>query len=399
MKVVQDIIKNNLCLGCGLCQTIVGQEKCEMIISEKGFYLPFFKSPINKEENQLILDSCPGIHIQGDGHKGVWGNVLDVSESWATDPVLRKKSATGGVISALAIYLLESKKVDAILQVGVKEGDWLHNELLVSRTKADVFKNAQSRYAPALVFDKIKQILDTSKDFFGFVGKPCDIAGIKNFIALYPQYQNRIKYTLAIFCAGIPSYNATSSLVSKAQKSKEPFSLKYRGDGWPGEFVAKWEDNTCYTATYNDSWGKVLGRTLGLRCKICPDGIGLLADISTGDSWNTKDGYPDFAEADGRNFCFIRTSAGKELYGGAVSEGYIFSQKMEVENIKTIHEYQYYRRVFSGWRIMAMQIVTRKLLKYNGIGLFNIIFKINPLKGLREFAGTIKRYGKNNKQN
>lgn len=48
---------------------------------------------------------------------------------------------------------------------------------------------------------------------------------------------------------------------------------------------------------------------------------------------------------------------------------------------------------------MAMQIVTRKLLKYNGIGLFNIIFKINPLKGLREFAGTIKRYGKNNKQN
>lgn len=54
--------------------------------------------------------------------------------------------------------------------------------------------------------------------------------------------------------------------------------------------------------TYNDSWGKILGRELGFRCKICPDGIGMLADISSGDSWNTKDGYPDFTEGDGKTF-------------------------------------------------------------------------------------------------
>jgi len=392
MKTVQDVIDNDLCLGCGLCEAIVGQEKCEMLINDKGFYRPNFKSSINREENRLILESCPGIHIEGNGHKGIWGDVLNITESWATDAILRKKSATGGVVSALAIYLLESKKVDAILQVGVKEGDWLHNQLLISRNKDEVFLNAQSRYAPALIFDKIIDILNSGTEVFGFIGKPCDIAGIKNFIALYPEYKNRVKYTIAIFCAGIPSYNATETLVGSAENNENPIRLKYRGDGWPGEFVASWEDGTTYKASYNDSWGKVLGRTLGLRCKICPDGIGLLADISTGDSWNTKDGYPDFTEADGRNFCFIRTAEGNELYNGAVSSGYISSRKMEADNIKNIHRYQYNRRIFSGWRILAMQILTKKLIRYNGVGLSNIIFKTNPLRGIKEFAGTLKRH-------
>lgn len=393
MKTVQDIIKNDLCLGCGLCEAIVGRKKCEMVVSNEGFYRPKFKFPISREENELIVGGCPGIHLEGNGHKGVWGDVIDVTESWATDPVLRKKSATGGVVSALAIYLLESKRVDAILQVGVVEGDWLHNQLLISRNRDDVFRNAQSRYAPALVFDRIRDILDSGSEVFGFIGKPCDIAGIKNLMTLYPEYKNRIRYTLAIFCAGIPSYNATLSLIARRQKDNAPDSIRYRGDGWPGEFVATWKDGSTYKASYNDSWGKVLGRTLGLRCKICPDGIGLLADISTGDSWNTKDGYPDFTEADGRNFCFIRTSEGNTLYNGAVASGYISSRAMDIRNIKKIHQYQYYRRIFSGWRILAMQTLTRRLIKYNGVGLSNIILKTNPLRGLKEFAGTLKRYG------
>lgn len=392
MKKVEDIIKSGLCLGCGLCESITGREKCEMVINETGFYIPYFKKAITEEESRLIVASCPGVTIKGDGHKGIWGNIVDVTESWSADPMLRKKSATGGVISAIAIYLLESGKVDAMLQVGLKEGDWLHNQLLISRNGEDVLKNAQSRYAPALVFDRIKDILDSGAEVFGFIGKPCDIAGLKNFIELHPQYRNRVKYTLAIFCAGIPSYNATAALIAEAEKDIDPISLKYRGDGWPGEFVAKWKDETRYRVSYNDSWGKVLGRTLGIRCKICPDGIGLLADISTGDSWNTKDGYPDFTEADGRNFCFIRTDAGSKIYAGAVSSGYIISQKMDVDNIKNMHRYQYYRRILATWRIMAMQIMTGRLINYKGIGLSNIIYKINPLKGIKEFVGTLRRY-------
>lgn len=392
MKRIHKIIDSGLCLGCGLCEAIAGRNNCEMVISPEGFYRHHFKSKLKENEIREILACCPGIHVQGNNHSGVWGNVLAVTESWANDNALRIKSATGGVISALAIYLLESKKVDTILQVGVKKDSWLFNELLVSRTKEDVFLNAQSRYAPALVFDKIKIILDSSTETYGFIGKPCDIAGIKNFIKINPQFERRIKYTLAIFCAGIPSYNATKTLVAQANFAGEPNFVKYRGDGWPGEFEARWDTGQTYKISYNDSWGKVLGKTLGMRCKICPDGIGMLADISTGDSWNTKDGYPDFKEADGRNFCFIRTQNGMSLYQSAVESGFILTKDFELSSLQNIHHYQYSRRVLAAWRITALQILTFGLLKFQGLGISRLFFKVNFLKGAREFLGTIKRF-------
>src|SRR3712207_7050821 len=37
------------------------------------------------------------------------------------------------------------------------------------------------------------------------------------------------------------------------------------------------------------------------RCKICPDGTGEFADIVCADAWYGKDGYPDFAEREGRS--------------------------------------------------------------------------------------------------
>lgn len=398
MKKIHRIINTGLCLGCGLCEAIAGRDKCEMILTPKGFYQPKFKTTLDPTEVTQILKCCPGIRVTGNKHSGVWGNVLSVSETWATDETLRKKSATGGVISSLAIYLLESKKVDAILQVGVKKDSWLYNELLISRTKEEVFINAQSRYAPALVFDRIKTILDSSEETFGFIGKPCDIAGIKNFIKYNPQYNNRIKYTLAIFCAGIPSYNATKTLIEEAKMTETPYSIKYRGDGWPGEFEAKWKNGKSLKVSYNDSWGKVLGRTLGIRCKICPDGIGMLADISTGDSWNTKDGYPDFTEADGKNFCFIRTQNGQELYQNAAEAGVIQTQAYNMDIIKDIHQYQYNRRIFAAWRILAIQIATNRLLKFEGLGLKQIMLKKNLLYGIKEFLGALARLKKQNKE-
>lgn len=391
---IERIIKSDLCIGCGFCEAMVGSDKCKMSLNSKGFYEPHFLKPINKEQEANILKVCPGIHIDGGNQKGVWGNVLSTTESWSTNSAIRKKSATGGVTTSLAIYLIESQKVDAILQVGVKKGDWLHNELLISKTKDDIINNAQSRYAPALVFDKIIKIFESNSDIYGFIGKPCDIGGIKNFIEIYPKYKDRIKYTIAIFCAGIPSYNATNTLLAQKGKAEEPIKLQYRGDGWPGEFKAIWKDGDTHRVSYHNSWGKVLGKTLGMRCKICPDGIGMLADISTGDAWNSKDGYPDFSDADGKNFCFIRTNNGIQIYSEAVENNYITNKSLDIHSLKRTHQYQYSRRIFSIWRIIGIQLFVGNLLSFNGLWLSRLALKGNLMRSLRNLYGTAKRLRK-----
>ena len=392
---IKRIVENGCCVGCGLCASVLGEKNCHMLLAKNGFYYP--KLTNTQVNDSVVKAICPGIRVQDDKKHGVWGHVEHVAEAWSTDKSLRFKAASGGVSSALALYLLESHKVDAVLQVGVKEDSFLYNTLKISKTRDDIIKNAQSRYAPALTLSSIVQILESSKDTYAYVGKPCDIAGIRNLQALYPQYKGRIKYCISIFCAGMPSYEASKKTWEQSGRTDAPVFLKYRGEGWPGNFKAQWSDGQTYEISYNDSWGKVLGRNLGFRCKICPDGIGMLADISVGDSWNTKNGYPDFTEADGRNFCFIRTKKGNALFKEAADAGYIEQRPLDVNLVKDMQAYQFDRRHHVGWRIMATQLMSRNLLRFKGLGMIKLAYQIPLKSGIQELIGTLKRSIKNRK--
>lgn len=393
MNTINRILRYDLCLGCGLCEALESQN-CQMILDAKGFYKPTF---INSEQVDvaLIKSVCPGITIVAETkntHKSIWGDVVDVTNAWAKDSDIRQKSSSGGVTSALAIYLLETKKVDGVLHVGVDDNTYLYNRLYISRTREDILKRNASRYAPAAVFNHIVEILDRHKnEKFAFIGKPCDIAAIRNLLKVRPQYKCQITYFLAIFCAGMPSYNATKDAIAAFGKVKSVTQLRYRGDGWPGYFTVTYEDGEECKMSYNDSWGKILGKRLGFRCKICPDGIGMLADVASGDSWNTKNGYPDFSEGDGKNFCFVRTIHGQRLMDEAKMSGFIETEKLDVKKIEYMQRYQFNRRHYVGWRIAAVQLRTLFLLNFHGLGYVNTALKANFYKALKDFYGTLKR--------
>lgn len=389
---VEKIKNTGLCLGCGLCKSLL-QEKCEMKIDGEGFYKPFFLSKLSSEENDLICKVCPGIKIDNSGNEtsSIWGNVKKVENAWASDGFVRKEASSGGVTSSLAIYLLEQKHVDGVLHVGVQSDTFLYNKLYLSRNREDVLKRCASRYAPAAVFDNIVDILDANPhEKYAFIGKPCDVVAMKNFLRVYPRYKTRILYFLAIFCAGMPSYNGTLKALDKFKKER-PLDLRYRGDGWPGYFKATYADGSICKMTYNESWGTVLNRHLNFRCKICPDGIGALADIASGDAWNTKDGYPDFTEAAGKNFCFIRTDAGQKLFDDALKAGYIESENVNVDDVRYMQNYQYDRRHIVGWRIAVVQLFTFHGLSFKGLGYNRFALRCNIKKGLRNAWGTFKR--------
>lgn len=392
---IRNILKYDLCLGCGLCQS-VSSGRVQMRLNSKGFYEPNVSS-LKDDDESLITQVCPGINVTCGqiSSKSIWGTTLKAVNAWSTDSIIRHTASSGGVTTALAIYLLESKKVDGILQVGVEEGNYLHNKLYLNKRKEEVLKSSSSRYAPAPLFKEIINLLDYNpKDTFAFIGKPCDIAGIKNLIQEKPQYKSRIKYFLSIFCAGMPSYNATKQAIESFNREEEPIALRYRGDGWPGYFTATYSDGSKEKMTYNDSWGKILGRQLGFRCKICPDGIGMLADIASGDSWNTKNGYPDFAESEGKNFCFIRTSEGLNLFNDAEKAGYVTTEELNVEDVKSMQAYQYNRRHFVGWRILTTQLATKSILHFENLGYYRNALHSNIIKGIKQAVGTYRRLKK-----
>ena len=193
MTKIAEIIKNDLCLGCGLCEAI-SRGKYKMNLNQRGFYEPEITGT---GLNDKICHICPGVTIQNRNqgkHLSIWGNVMQVSNAWAADGNIRRQSSSGGVTSALAIYLLESHQVDGILHVGVQGGTYLYNKLYVSRNSNEVLMRNASRYAPAEIFNHIFDIFESNRqETFAFIGKPCDIAGMQNLISAYPQYRHKVK--------------------------------------------------------------------------------------------------------------------------------------------------------------------------------------------------------------
>ncbi|WP_258102671.1 Coenzyme F420 hydrogenase/dehydrogenase, beta subunit C-terminal domain [Marinoscillum sp. MHG1-6] len=394
-SVVREIDKVGLCVGCGICTSLYG-EGSHMFLGEDGFLHPNVTRYDSNIENQ-IENICPGVNLvckeEKESFSELYGPSLSITKAHSLDKEIRQKSSSGGVITAIASYLLESSYVDTILQVGVDDDDYERNILKRSRTSADVLSNASSRYAPSLIFDDIIEILNGSNEVFGFVGKPCDVATIKRFIKGYPEFQDRIRVTIALLCAGIPSLNATKKLIAMSNPSYPINNLRYRGDGWPGNFSFVDNKGVRHSRSYNDSWGQVLGKDICFRCKICPDGIGIMADFAVGDAWDTIDGYPDFTERKGESLVICRTDQAKMLYTKMLNT-HIASADLNKEDIGKMQPYQLHRRKYYSIRALAFTVLTRMPLNTFRLSSYRHVPFKKCLTILKEFLGTFLRLKK-----
>lgn len=399
-SIIESIKNDRLCLGCGLCEAVCGKESVEMKLDNDGFFRPQVKS-IRKDKEDIINKICPGVNIENDLKFGkgenIWGKIENLYSGFATDNETRKIGSSGGIVSAIAIYLLDKGLVNGVLQVGGDSNDYERNELKISKNKVDILNCASSRYAPALVFNKIEEILDSNNDNYAFIGKPCDISALKNFLVVFPQYKSRFILTVSIMCAGMPSFLGTNAIVDEMKAKKPVKKLVYRGNGWPGYFSFTDNSNREFKRTYNDSWGMTLNKYLNFRCKICPDGIGLQADIAVGDAWETKDGYPDFTEREGQSLVIVRTGQGSKILDMAIADSAMAFTQLEKEKLALMQPYQYQRRRRVGARTLAYMIGKQRILNFKNISLWNNMFSVHPRVSLGEFVGTFIRVVKNQK--
>jgi len=395
-NLINRIDKNNLCLGCGLCESIFGSMCVKMETDKDGFIHPKqLESHLNKDNLKAIKNICPGINVRVEtdfkSNEKIWGRIISCSSTYSTDSIVRQLGSSGGAISQICISLIELGEVDYILQVGSDPKDYSRNQLKLNNTKKDILECASSRYAPASIFNNIHEILSTTNGNFAFVGKPCDISALSNFLNYYPQFKKRFKLKLSIICAGIPSLNATRDVINQFCAKYPIKNLKYRGDGWPGFFTFWDSDDKKYSMSYNDSWGDILGKQVHYRCKICPDGIGLQADIAIGDAWITEGGYPDFTERPGQSLTITRTEKGEKIIQRLVDVGKLERSIIATNQLKLIQPYQYKRRIYVGARLLAFIIIKMRVLNYKKLAIISNALKSNKYIFFREFIGSIKR--------
>jgi coenzyme F420 hydrogenase subunit beta len=388
------LVDNGLCLGCGGCVAAIRRTDLRMEMTQDGYLRPT-RPELSLREREVLGAVCPGLAL--DGHEGapeyhaLWGKIRTLATGHALDPEVRYRGSSGGVLTAIAIGLVQSGEVDFVVTNAAAKDDPINNMAVGRTDAAGLIASAGSRYAPSSPLAELERHLAAGKRFV-FIGKPCDVAGLARMARRDPRIDQLIPYRLAFFCAGVPSRKGTLAVLNKLDVRHEDCEkFQYRGDGWPGLARARRRDGTESSMDYNSSWGSILNRHLQFRCKICPDGTGEFADLVCADAWYGKDGYPDFAERDGRSLIVARTEAGERLYARALTEGWIAASPLDVEEIEKMQPYQAHRKRNVIARTAALFAARGHRPHYRRLALTRLALREGKLAQLRNAWGTFRR--------
>ncbi|MDI3324763.1 Coenzyme F420 hydrogenase/dehydrogenase, beta subunit C-terminal domain [Pontibacterium granulatum] len=326
------IVEEGMCTGCGLCQSVAGEDSIQIRTQATGYKRPVVVGDLSDETVDTIYQVCPGInvsqHLPADASASedlIWGRNVRNVMAWTAQPDVRFKASTGGVMTGLAQYLVASGDVDFILHVKASDSEPAFGERHLSFTNADVIEASGSRYGPAAPLLDIGPLLDRGQAF-AFIGKPCDVSALNNYARIDPRVDELVRYKLAIVCGGYLTPDSFNGFLEQAGVPRKDLArIRYRGNGCPGPVEIENAQGEVFFRSYNDFWGE--GETnwsIPFRCKICPNGIGEGADIAAADSW--PDCQVDSAtEKDdpGSNAVIVRTSSGNDLMNAAVEAGFI----------------------------------------------------------------------------
>jgi coenzyme F420 hydrogenase subunit beta len=163
-----------------------------------------------------------------------------------------------------------------------------------------------------------------------------------------------LRYKLNFFCGGVSELGKTLDYVRKVGLSEPEVSyLRYRGDGCPGPMVMKSRTGRVFKFDYNEMWEDENRWQLQFRCKICPDSIGELADVTVADVW--PGGRPD-SEGLGFNGFIARTPRGARLLEAAVRAGAItLTEDLGIEGLELAQGSHSRRKMGLKSRLRAMR--------------------------------------------
>ena len=291
---IQEIINKNLCLGCGIC-THDSSIKSMEFSSLMGINIPKLEQ---KKEYDVANKICPaqGYSIYSDAEKlynlGNYslelGFVDKLFAGYSNSSKLLKNASSGGLMSQILIYILENKIVDKVaITKFIYTDKGPRTKTFLTNNVEDILESQGSKYCPV----DISSFLDECKNFDGkiaYVGTPCQIAGLRQIQKFDAVLKKSLTLTIANFCGGFKNHNNIRKLAEKNSLNYEKLSFfRFRGGGQPGSLLMQDLNGKTYEKPYPDYVG-LTGYSKMLRCHLCVDATGELADIACGDAWLNK---------------------------------------------------------------------------------------------------------------
>ena len=390
---IAEVVASGLCIGCGLCETVT-EQRVRMTTTAAGSLRPLPVDGFTAEEEAQLLAACPGttasarsdLDIEPDE---VWGRVSDMRFAWAGDPHVRFTAATGGVLTALGMHLLESEQAAFVLHVGADPDAPMRSRWVISETPAEVLANTGSWYGPTAPLAGLGPALDRGQPF-AVIAKPCDLGALHAYSSIDERVDELVVARLTMVCGGQSRFGKSEDVIDALGVSESEVSLfRYRGYGNPGPTRVETHDGRSFELTYNEMWDDEAGWKTESRCTVCPDALGEAADIAAADAW--PGGGPS-GEDEGFNGIMVRSSAGAALLDSATKAGaLVVGDPISFREYDDLQPHQVRKKVALSARYSGLASAGHPTITTSGLRIDELGARLSSDERAAEIDGTARR--------
>ncbi|MFT7475287.1 MAG: coenzyme F420 hydrogenase subunit beta [Verrucomicrobiales bacterium] len=393
MLSIAEVVQNGMCIGCGLCESVT-EGRVTMSMTDAGGHRPS-STDFSEEEETVLLASCPGnvVRARTDGAEThvdlVWGAHRSMFMAWAGDADVRFKSATGGVLTALAQHGVESGMASFVLHAKADPEAPMRTVWTMSETAAEVLDASGSRYGPASVLSGMHRALDRGEPFV-VVAKPCDLNAVHGLAQVDSRVDELVVARMVMVCGGTSRLTKSQAVLDELAVHETNVTLfRYRGHGNPGPTRIESSDRVVHERSYLDMWADEGGWDLETRCKFCPDALGEAADIAAADAW--PGGAPT-GDDEGFNATVVRTMAGERLVASAIAAGALVrGEEISAAQFNDFQPHQVRKKQALAARFTGLRDADVTVLQTEGLRIEELGAALDPTSFDKERSGSATR--------
>jgi len=261
------------------------------------------------------------------------GPYQELFTGYSRNPEIRRRGASGGVITQTLIYLLEGGLIDgAVVLLQGQPKPWLAQPI-IAQSREEIVAASQSVYIPV----PVNTILPDMAAFDGrlaYVGLPDQVASLRQLQRLGHGGAQKVNYVIgpyvgtSMYLGAIESYLQSNGIKSLQQV----VDLKYREGEWPGYLRIETRSGRVLKAK-KFYYNYLIPFYITRSCLLAVDFTNELTDISVGDAWHPR--YEKLG--DGFSVIVARSTVGAHLLKTMEEDDAVALERISLEDAVSMH--------------------------------------------------------------
>jgi len=250
---------------------------------------------------------------------------------------VRRRGASGGVITQTLIHLLEEGLIDgAIVLRHGRPKPW-QAEPIIARSVEEIVAASQSVYVPVPV-NTVLGDMETFDGRLAYVGLPDQVASLRQLQKLGHRGASKVDYVIgpyvgtSMYLGAIESYLRSNGV----NDLDEVVELRYREGEWPGYLQVRTRSGEVFRAR-KFYYNYLIPFYITQSSLLAVDFTNELTDISVGDAWHPR------YEKQGGGFSVVvaRSERGEDMLVSMCQEGVLNLEEITLEEALSMHAHMF----------------------------------------------------------